>query len=146
MKKKFEIFAMTALLIPFVTGCASITSSSSQSLAVETVNKEKVPVMAAHCKLSNDKGHWNVTTPETVTIQKSGSDLIVICEKPGHEAGTVRAISRAGAGMWGNVILGGGVGAIIDHNKGTAYNYPSVITVVMGESNVLPQPKVKRKK
>jgi hypothetical protein len=33
-----------------------------------------------------------------------------------------RAISRANAGMAGNIIFGGGIGAIIDHNKGTAYS------------------------
>jgi hypothetical protein len=36
--------------------------------------------------------------------------------------------------MWGNIILGGGVGAIIDHNKGTAYTYPSWIQLVFGKT------------
>lgn len=36
--------------------------------------------------------------------------------------------------MWGNIVLGGGIGAIIDHNKGTGYNYPSDLPVRMGES------------
>lgn len=33
--------------------------------------------------------------------------------------------------MFGNIIFGGGIGAIIDHNSGAAYEYPSVIQIVM---------------
>jgi hypothetical protein len=39
--------------------------------------------------------------------------------------------------MWGNIIFGGGVGAIIDHNKGTGYDYPDQLPVKMGESVVV---------
>jgi len=37
--------------------------------------------------------------------------------------------------MWGNVLLGGGVGAIVDHNNGSAYDYPGLISIYMGRSN-----------
>ena len=47
-----------------------------------------------------------------------------------------RAISRANGGMFGNIILGGGIGAIIDHNKGTAYTYPTWIQLVFGQTRV----------
>ena len=36
--------------------------------------------------------------------------------------------------MFGNIIFGGGIGAIIDHSKGTGYNYPNDLPVKMGES------------
>jgi hypothetical protein len=39
-------------------------------------------------------------------------------------------------GLAGNIIFGGGIGAIIDHNKGTAYTYPSWIQLVFGKSLV----------
>ena len=47
-----------------------------------------------------------------------------------------RAISRANAGMAGNIIFGGGIGAIIDHNKGTAYTYPTWIQLIFGKTLV----------
>lgn len=129
-----------------LSGCASITSSSGQAVNVETVSKSEQLVQGAHCKLTNDKGSWEVKTPATITVQKSGADLVVHCTKSGLEDGTARVISSAGAGMWGNIIFGGGVGAIIDHSKGVAYNYPGVIKVTMGEANVIPSPKNKAKK
>jgi hypothetical protein len=36
--------------------------------------------------------------------------------------------------MFGNIIFGGGIGAIIDHSKGTGYNYPDNLPVKMGEA------------
>ncbi len=114
-----------------LSGCASITGSSGQNLAVEARTPSGELITDAKCKLSNDKGTWFVNSPDTVTVQKSGADLHVVCQKDGFEPGSVKSVSRANAGMWGNVILGGGVGAIIDHSKGTAYNYPNSIQVKM---------------
>jgi hypothetical protein len=149
---KFKSLLKTSFLLSvagfsvLLTGCASITGSSGQALTVGTMSKDKELLTCVECTLTNDKGSWKVKTPATVTVQKSGADLVVACEKVGHQPGTVRAISKAGAGMWGNIIFGGGVGAIIDHSKGTAYKYPEEITVVMGEANTLPQPKSKASK
>ena len=36
----------------------------------------------------------------------------------------------------GNILFGGGIGAIIDHNKGTAYTYPTWIQLVFGQTLV----------
>ena len=38
--------------------------------------------------------------------------------------------------MWGNVILGGGVGAIIDHYKGKGYSYSDQMTIIMGKTTL----------
>jgi hypothetical protein len=38
--------------------------------------------------------------------------------------------------MWGNLIIGGGIGAIIDHNKGTAYTYPTWVQLIFGKTLV----------
>ncbi len=39
--------------------------------------------------------------------------------------------------MFGNIVFGGGIGAIIDHNKGTGYDYPDLLPVKMGEAVVV---------
>ena len=39
--------------------------------------------------------------------------------------------------MFGNIIFGGGIGAIIDHSKGTGYNYPNTLPVKMGSSVIV---------
>jgi hypothetical protein len=42
------------------------------------------PVTGAKCTLSNDKGDWSVTAPDTVTVRRSKSDLKIECVKPGY--------------------------------------------------------------
>jgi len=118
-------------------GCASITGSELQSLSVQAADKEGAAVAGADCNLSNDKGSWTAKLPAVVMVNRSAADLLVRCEVAGLPPGTVTAISRPNAGMLGNIIFGGGIGAIIDHNKGTAYDYPSTLRVVFGATLVM---------
>ena len=38
--------------------------------------------------------------------------------------------------LFRSIIFGGGIGAIIDHNKGTAYTYPTWLQLVFGQTLV----------
>lgn len=116
-----------------VTGCASITNDTSAPIRFETISATGVEIKDAECKLENDYGQQMVKTPATVNVRRSSKDLQVTCIKAGETDGRGVAISRANVGMAGNIIFGGGIGAIIDHNKGTAYTYPQWMQVVMGK-------------
>ena len=116
-------------------GCSTITQDSGQSLALTATYEGKS--VETECKLENDKGQWTTKTPSNVTVRKSSEDLTVTCKKDGLPDGLLKAISRAAGSMWGNIIFGGGVGAIIDHSKGTGYDYPNQLPVKMGESVVV---------
>ena len=61
---------------------------------------------------------------------------MVNCEKEGEQSGKGTVVSRVNGSMFGNIVFGGGIGAIIDHNKGTAYTYPSWIRIIMGDNLV----------
>jgi hypothetical protein len=124
MKKLVVVAAVVAL-----SGCASITGSKLQPVSVQTVQDNK-EVAGAGCTLTNDAGKWFVTTPGSVTIQKSTGDLAVDCTKEtvsGHE----NVVSKANGGVWGNIIAGGGIGYIIDRNTGAGFDYPTQITVML---------------
>ena len=86
------------------------------------------------CKLQNDKGSWEATSPAFVNVHRSSEDLTVECKKEGMKDGMLKAVSRAAGSMCGNIIFGGGIGALTDHNKGTGYNYPDQLPVEMGKS------------
>jgi hypothetical protein len=117
-----------------LSGCASITGSELQSLLVSAKGKNGESVEKAECALQSPRGAWRVTTPSSVMIVRSADDMQVECKKDGHPAGLAKLISRAHGGMYGNIIFGGGIGAIIDHNKGTGYEYPNVAVITMGDS------------
>jgi hypothetical protein len=131
MNKKLCIAAVVSLAL--TSGCSTITQSEVQRLSV-TASHEGAPIKDVECSLTNDKGTWQTKAPSQVDVRKSGENLSVVCKKEGFIDGLLTAISRAAGSMWGNIIFGGGIGAIIDHNKGTGYDYPNTLPVEMGKS------------
>ncbi|MBL8477983.1 MAG: hypothetical protein JNK59_01640 [Sterolibacteriaceae bacterium] len=119
------------------SGCATITSNEMQLVSLSTKGADGNPVEKAKCSLTNDKGRWEMVAPGFVSVRRSAEDLTVECKKEGLADGFLRAISRAAGGMFGNIIFGGGIGALIDHNKGTGYDYPNDLPVRMGASSVV---------
>jgi hypothetical protein len=118
------------------TGCASVLNESTHPMKVETKSQAGELVAGAECKLSNDYGTVTVKSGETAQVRRSGKDLDIVCKDPKNPEATARAISRANGGMWGNILLGGGIGAIIDHNKGTAYTYPTWVQLIFGKTMI----------
>lgn len=118
-------------------GCATITGSESQNILVATHDDTGSAVAGADCKLSNNNGSWSLKSPGAANVRKSSEDLLVRCEMEERAPGTARVVSKMNVGMVGNVIFGGAVGAIIDHTRGTAYDYPSHVRVVFGRNRVV---------
>jgi len=125
-----------ALSLVAFTGCSTISGSGShQSISVQTFGSDGSSLDGAKCDMSNDEGTWFVVTPASTMIHKSNKDLQVICRKPGSDVGTASVVSRTKGNMYGNILLGGGIGAVVDHNNGAAYEYPGLIKIFMGRSN-----------
>ena len=125
-----------ALVTSAFSGCATITKDSSQQVKIETYSKDNQAVIGVKCTAKNERGEWTTTSPNAVPVHRSGENLLVNCEKEGMQPGIATVISRANGSMFGNILFGGGIGAIIDHNKGTAYSYPDWIRVIMGDNLV----------
>lgn len=122
--------------VALTSSCATITGSESQNISVET-HDDSGPVAGAECRLTNNNGTWTVKSPGVVNVRRSGEDLLVRCEFEDREPGTAKVVSRVNAALFGNVIFGGAVGAVIDHTRGTAYDYPTLVRVVFGASRVI---------
>ena len=119
--KKFLILLASLFLL---SSCASTMSGSSQNITV-TSN-----VQGATCTLSNDKGTWTLTTPGSAVITSSRVNLALTCVKDGYINGVASLPStHKDSATWGNVILGGGIGYIIDRKSGAAFIYPQQVTV-----------------
>lgn len=112
-----------------LTGCASVTGSKLQPVSVQTIH-ENQEVSGVGCTLTNDADKWYVTTPGSVTIQKSTGDLAVECKKDGV-AGRETVVSKGNGAVWGNILIGGGIGYVIDRNTGAGFDYPTSITVAV---------------
>ena len=130
-KQKSLIAALALQTV--LTGCASITKDAMQPVRVDTYSKSNEIVKDVKCVGKNERGEFASDTSGTMRPHRSGENLVVICTKDGAEKGMATLISRANGGMFGNILFGGGIGAIIDHNKGTAYSYPDWVRVIMGD-------------
>lgn len=104
---------------------------------VQIQNAPGVPATAADCELSNDKGRWLVHAPNDITIVRSNKPMLVKCTGAGVKPGAVSVESATRAAMFGNILLGGAIGAVIDHNSGAGYEYPGIVTVVFGQTSSL---------
>ena len=119
----FKNGAWLVVAIMFLTGgCASIIGEDTQPVSVDTPNCPQ-----ASCRLTNSQGTYFVkSTPETVVINKAYSDLMITCEKDGKTANSVH-VSAANGATFGNILLGGIPGALIDGGSGAGYDYQSYL-------------------
>lgn len=138
MKSIIPICTLVAL-----TGCASITGGTTQVISVQTT-KGGESLSGAACTLVNEKGTWFVTTPGTVSIHRAYADLNVKCEKEGSDPGILTVKSSTKGMAWGNILVGGIIGAAVDMGDGAAYDYPPLLTVSMGMTETIAPPPSKK--
>jgi len=122
-----NLISIATLLV--LTGCASVSGSKLQPLSIQTIQDGK-EVSGVGCTLTNDAGKWFVTTPGSVTVQKSTGDMAVDCTKD-ELKGRENLVSKSNGSVWGNILLGGGIGYIVDRNTGAGFDYPNSVTVVL---------------
>ncbi len=103
-------------------GCATVVEGSSQSVAVAT----QPP--GASCVLMREGKNLGAvpSTPGSVHVDKSKNDLTVTCSKEGYQPTTVSYSPTFNGMTFGNIILGGGIGAVVDASTGANYNYADI--------------------
>lgn len=113
----------TVAVVAFlVGGCATITTGTTQPIAVET------DPPGADCTLKREGTVLGkVTTPGSVTIKRAGPPLVVACKKDGYEDARAVMNSQEEKATIANAIIGGWVGMMIDQSSGANSRYqPSV--------------------
>lgn len=111
-----------------LASCATITRGTRTAFVVETVPS------GAYVRLST--GQECNATPCTFPQISREAEFSVTVSKPGYRT-TTHAVTHAtagagGAGMAGNVILGGIIGAAVDANSGATQNLvPNPLVVHM---------------
>jgi hypothetical protein len=120
---------VSLVVLGATSGCATLFGGLTQTVTVET-REEGAILLGSTCSLKNAKGTWVVRTPSSVEINRSFSDLDIVCTHEGHQPASFVVKSATGPLMLGNVIMIGGIiGAAIDVDTGAAFDYPLFITV-----------------
>jgi hypothetical protein len=120
---------VVVILAVAVSGCTTITRGTSESFAIETEPSGAAAVV------TDERGQLNCTTPCSVKVKRRGV-LHVEITKEGYRpvvTSVASSIDGAGAaGMAGNVILGGFIGAAVDAGSGAMHSHkPNPLHVVL---------------
>lgn len=136
MKKHFLLLTSTLLLL----SCASIIEGDKQEVDVALVGAE-----SAECTATSEKKTKDFTAPAKITLNRSYYPAEISCSANG-QTGAVRVLSDVANWGYGGAALGIGVGAVVDASTGAAFEYPSKITITMGETQVIGKTKMNSNK
>ena len=117
---------MAILIAVLASGCATVTRGTSEAFAIESIPP------GASAMLSNG---LTCITPCSIKVKRRG-EFTVNIEKDGYEpvvATVTSSIDGAGgAGMAGNVLVGGIIGAGIDAGSGAMHSHkPNPLSVTL---------------
>jgi len=133
---KFHAVAAMAALGALLSACGTITQGTSQNITITSTPP------GGHCDLTR-KGEHVATldrTPGTVKVDKTKNDILLTCQMAGYQDATVNLESGYGAGTFGNIILGGGIGWAVDSATGADNKYPSTANVQFVPAGAAPIP------
>ncbi|MGD9535551.1 MAG: hypothetical protein AB7P52_03965 [Alphaproteobacteria bacterium] len=110
-----------------LSACATVMEGSSQSIAIATTPS------GATCHVERESEQLGAVagTPGSLHIEKSKNDITVTCAKPGFETARVSYSPEFVGTTFGNILLGGGIGAIIDASTGANYVYPTEVSLTL---------------
>ena len=121
---KLTILTILAINAP---GCATITSGTDQGIRIVT----EPGITGASCSIIDSKKNIAFVphTPGTTHLTRGNGPATVTCKKPGFKPVSLPLQESLASATMGNVILGGGIGLIVDAASGAAQRYPDQVVV-----------------
>ena len=108
-------------------GCATVIKGSSQDILIDS------DPQGASCELTRSGvilGQVN-PTPAKFKVSRDKDALSVACNKAGYGTGRTTVESKFNGATFGNILLGGVIGVVVDASSGANYTYPEQIMVVL---------------
>jgi hypothetical protein len=119
-----------ALILSCVTGlpgCATLVTDDHQSIAIRS------DPLGAACQVQQgaDLVATISQTPGTAFLVKGRHDLAINCALPGYYPGAAVVESHFQDMTYGNVLIGGLVGVLVDTSSGAIKEYPRTVIVLL---------------
>lgn len=122
MKRLMTLLATSSVLA--LSACATIIEGSDDKISIATS-----PPSNATCTLTSKRGTYYSYAGAQASVQKSRSDLNISCADATGASGQSTVVSDVEPWAFGNILLGGLIGAAVDWSTGAAYDYPDATTV-----------------
>ena len=128
--------AILALPLVVLPGCATVISGASQTVTLATLPRE-----AACTVYAGGRPVGAVAmTPGDVRLKRSSKDLVITCAKEGYQTATVQQEPKFSGVTFGNFVLGGPVGFIVDAASGASFYYPSEVKLGLAPDPAFSRP------
>ena len=133
MKFKSAFLYFLLLLICFqLSSCASIISGSKQSVSFTSS-----PTGAA---ITIQPGDYHIIAPGTLELSRKNGPYRVTFDLVGFEPYSVTLKTSTNGWFWGNILLGGIIGVLIDTSTGAYIKLePEELHAVLTKSGIEPQ-------
>ena len=118
----YRILLATALV--GLVGCSSIVNESHLPINLSFSDNS-----AGQCSLRNKRESYKTQIPASVLVRRSDDPLVYDCTTDDGRQANGSIISKVGDTMAGNIIFGGGIGAIIDANNDMHREYPGAFVI-----------------
>lgn len=115
--------------VALLPACATIMDGNTQPVSISTAPP------GATCNVArNGTSIGTIQTPGMVTVERSKNDLTVTCGKAGTQTVQLTQPSKFTGVTFGNLIIGGLFGVVVDAATGANYRYDNQVLVMLPPS------------
>jgi len=112
------------LITTFLSSCSSIVNESHVPINLSFSDNS-----GGECSLRNKRESYKTAIPASILVRRSDDPLIYDCTTTDGRKANGSINSKVGQTMAGNIILGGGIGAIVDANNDMHREYPDAFVI-----------------
>ena len=112
------------IMTTFLVACSSIVNESHVPINLSFSDNS-----GGQCLLRNKRESYNTAIPASILVRRSDDPLIYDCTTTDGRKANGSINSKVGQTMAGNIILGGGIGAIVDANNDMHRKYPDAFVI-----------------
>ncbi|WP_052711760.1 XdhC family protein [Elstera litoralis] len=122
----FRLLAV-AFVATQLAACATVVEGTDDLISFESTPP------GARCLVDRDGARIGTVdaTPGSLKLSKSKNALSVTCDKAGQLTVTEQVESEFTGSTFGNILLGGGVGLIVDAATGANNRYPNPVKLLL---------------
>ncbi len=122
MRRGLSLFLVPAVASILLYGCATIMNRTKQTVFLQSDPPGATAIIDSATR---------VQTPASVKL-KRGKDHTITFEKLGYETANVLIDHEMSGWVWGNILIGGLIGLVIDFGSGGAYKLdPDTVSVTL---------------
>lgn len=110
-------------LFAILVGCASVVSDTNTYTLIETQPE------GARCELHGHGFSQVLYTSGSVQLPAGAAPIILVCRAKGYLTATLNIDTEIDGWIFGNLLLGGPIGIIVDGARGAGQKYPPKVSV-----------------